>query len=549
MARGGSKRTNTPAPQAPPLRVAPHDPRAEESLLGAALLSHDALETLATRTKPEDFHSPNRGHIAAALAAAYEQGWKADPVTIAAHLEKQGLLEQIGGLAHLLDLQVNTPATSSAPRYAEIVHNHATLRRLIGSGDAIAALGYDSPGDVHEAVERAQKLLSDVAANNGARTYSSFDIPDLAALLAGGLVLEQAGLLTRSDGKSLLYPGKMHVLQAEPSSGKSWIVLVAALEVLAIGGAVVYLDYEDNPGGIIGRLVALGAEIEWIVERFKYIRPDGPFGLAEKVELRSILDTLNPDLVVIDGVAEALARDGYDETSNTDVVNWTEKYPRWLARSGATVVMVDHVTKDPDKRNRSARGAGHKKAAVDGASYDVVVTQAFSRHRPGKLQLRIAKDRPGGVGAIGEIAAVVHVEPHADGQVVRITLEPPTVGMSEADPWKPTVLMEKVSRELEGAQSPLTPTAVKAVVPGKSKLVEQAIARLLQEGFIEEVRIGRTVHLTSRHPYRGPADEPPRGTPVPMLTDEQLFDDHPGIPADELAERRRQREQQDKDDE
>src|SRR4051812_16136558 len=109
MARGGHKHDEPSAP-----RVPPHDERAEESLLGAALLTVDALEVLATRTQPGDFYRPNHQHIAAALAKAYENGWKPDPVTVAAQLDGDGVLEQVGGLGALISLQINTPSTSNA---------------------------------------------------------------------------------------------------------------------------------------------------------------------------------------------------------------------------------------------------------------------------------------------------------------------------------------------------------------------------------------------------------------------------------------------------
>lgn len=540
MASGGSKRGNKGAER--PARRAPHNLDAERALLGAALLRSEALEILATRTQPGDFYRPNHGHIAAALTTAFEQGWNADPVTIAAELERQGLLEQIGGSGELLSLEIGVPTTSTAPRYAEIVHEHATRRRLIGWVSEVANSAYGDSDDVHDVIERAQKALTDVAANNGARTYSSLNVPDLGPFLDGTHELEQAVLLTRSDGKNLFYPGKMHVLQAEPSSGKSWITLKCSVDVLAAGGAVCYLDYEDAPAGITGRLLALRAAPDDIRERFLYLKPEGPFGLAEKVHLRAMLDKLNPDLIVLDGVAEALARDGYDEDRNADVVAWTEKYPRWLANTGATVVMIDHVTKDPEKRGRHARGAGHKLAAVDGASYEILVSQPFSRHKAGRILLRIAKDRPGGVGAIGEIAAAVSIEPHADGTLVDIHLEPPQ--LIPAEPWKPTHLMQRVSEQLE-QNGLMTAATVKAVIQSKKNLVEAAIARLLMEGYITEVKHGRTTHLRSVKPYRDRSDadhNEPAEPPEPRLTDEQLFDDNPGVPADELAARRRKKE-------
>lgn len=501
-------------------RLPPHDLHAEESLLGAAMLSGDALAVLATRVRPEDFYKPGHGHIASVLQSAFEQRWPADSVTVAAELKRRGLLEQIGGPATLAQIMASTPATTNAGRYATIVHDHATTRRLIGAAAEIADKAYGGASDAHDSVLRAQVLLEGVASSNGARSYSTLDVADVDALLSSDLEVEEADLLRRNDGRALFYAGKMHVLQAEPSSGKSWLALVAAIEVLAMGGSVVYLDYEDTSVGILGRLLALGADPADVRGRFAYVQPSGPFGTSERIELERLVAKLNPDLIVLDGVAEALARDGFSEDRNAEVIAWIEKLPRWLARTGAAVVMLDHVVKDREQQGRWARGAGAKLGAVDGATYLVKVVSPFSRHRAGILRLVIAKDRPGGVGAIGDTAAIVHIEPKADGARVVIRLERDTGEVRTTDAWKPTVLMRRVSDELIKAGGELGPTALKSLVHSdKPKLVTEAISRLIVEGYIVEGRKGRSNVLRSMKPYTeggdpGPTEPPPEPSPL-----------------------------------
>lgn len=140
-------------------RVPPHNLQAEESILGAALLSADALEVLATRLTPEDFYRPINGHIAAVLTDAYQQGWKADPVTVSDELGRLGLLEAVGGLSHLLSLQVNTPATSNASRYADIISTKARSRQLIAVAGELAEAGYTS-GDPSAILDRLGQLAT-----------------------------------------------------------------------------------------------------------------------------------------------------------------------------------------------------------------------------------------------------------------------------------------------------------------------------------------------------------------------------------------------------
>ena len=144
-------------------RVPPHDLQAEESLLGAMLLSRDAIVEAVQLCTAEDFYKPAHGHVFEAVCSLYSQGEPADPVTVADELRRADLLEAIGGVATLVSLQANTPATSNAGRYAQIVEEHSLLRRLIRAASEIAELGYEVPEDVGAAVDRAESMVFEVA--------------------------------------------------------------------------------------------------------------------------------------------------------------------------------------------------------------------------------------------------------------------------------------------------------------------------------------------------------------------------------------------------
>jgi hypothetical protein len=501
-------------------RRPPHNLEAETALLGAAMLTAKALSTLVAETRPGDFYRPAHGHIAAVMARIFaehvESGGAldgpspADPVTVCDRLGRDGLLDDVGGPGEIVSIQAGTASTSNAARYATIVHELSVLRQTIGAAAEIAELGYSLPDDVHAAVLKAQDLLAAVAESNGTKAFSALSFGDVAALLAGTIPKVEPDFLVRSDGQALLYAGKMHLLHGEPSGGKSWIALLAAVEILTLGGAVLYLDYEDSLAGVVGRLLALGAHPDDVVDRFRYVRQDGPFGTAEKSELGKVLAALNPDLVVLDGVAEALSRDGLSEDRATEVVEWIEKLPRWISRTGAAVVLLDHVAKDRETRGRWARGSSAKLAAIDGAAYEVNVLASFSKKRAGRVELKIAKDRHGSIGEIGATAAVVNITPHADGERVVIELVAKLEETaSTAEPWRPTLLMAKVSAELERAVTPLTAKALGDLVHGKKELVREAIARLVAEGWVRKYRIASTEFLRLERPFREGEDPPP----------------------------------------
>ncbi len=145
-------------------RVPPHNLVAEASLLGAMLLSRDAIvAAVECQLAEADFYKPAYGHIYEAVTALYARGEAADPVTVAEFLHRAKLLEAVDGPATLISLQAGTPAIGNASRYARIVQEHSLLRRLIGVAGDIAELGYGLPDDVAAAVDEAEAMVFKVA--------------------------------------------------------------------------------------------------------------------------------------------------------------------------------------------------------------------------------------------------------------------------------------------------------------------------------------------------------------------------------------------------
>ncbi len=501
-------------------RVPPNNPEAEDGLLGAAIVWSRDLVELVSSLDPAIFYRPGHANVFAAVRTIIAAGLKPDPVLIEAELEKAGTSSALGSI-DLGGLMVDAPTPSSAERYAEILADLAQLRSLIAAGAEISALAYTPGTEAEAALAAARQYLEGASQRPDGHAIRK---ADLGALIAGGLTLEEPDFMVRSDGRALLYSGKLHMFQGDPAGGKTWLALWAAVEILQAGGAVIFIDYEDHEIGITGRLLALGAPPDAIIERFSYLQIEARFGTAEQVRMRVELDDLIPDLVVIDGVAEALARGGLSEDSASDFVGWAERFPRWIAtHSGAAVVLLDHLKKDAEGKGRWARGTGAKLGAVDGAAYTIKTIRSFSREHAGAVKLTVAKDRPGGVGPIGYIAGVASFDPSARGAHVDVRLDPDADKMNLRDAWKPTILMHRVSEELEKAGSPLSARVLKDMVHAQSpRLVSEAIARLVAEGFLMEERQGRTKVLRLVKPYTDDAEAPEDPQEALELPDENV---------------------------
>lgn len=325
---------------------------------------------------------------------------------------------------------------------------------------------------------------------------------DLGPVLDGKQIDQSPALLARGDGVRLLYRGKLHDLSGEPESCKGWLALHAAAECLKAGGRVAYFDFEDSEATAVERLLALGVERDTIRTVFAYVRPDEPLGAPQaRSDLEATL-SLAPELVVVDGVTEALALHGLDLEKNSDVAKWLELLPRPLARTGAAVALLDHVTKDREARGRYAIGAQHKLAGVD-VAYRLAVVEPFGRGKEGLVRLTVAKDRPGHVrqhATAGRIADV-RLRSHGDGSVT-VALEPP----DSAPAFRPTVLMERLSRAVE-QQPGATKSQLRSAVTGRSDAKDVALQLLVADAFVRVEREGQAHCHYSVRPYRDEGDE------------------------------------------
>ena len=143
-------------PVSPQVRVPPHDLEAETSVLGAILLDPAAITRILDQLNPDDFYRENNGQIYRAAQNLFRDGEPIDNVTLAAELGKLGILERVGGRAHLALLQESVPTAANVEHYARIVKDRAYKRRLISAGTHVTGLGYDESLDADEAVNSAQ---------------------------------------------------------------------------------------------------------------------------------------------------------------------------------------------------------------------------------------------------------------------------------------------------------------------------------------------------------------------------------------------------------
>lgn len=321
---------------------------------------------------------------------------------------------------------------------------------------------------------------------------------DLDAVLSGSWKPVQPTVGRRRDGVGMFYPGKLHTVASESEAGKTWLILTAAWEELRRGNHVLYIDFEDDEGAVVGRLLTLQAPFEWIREQFHYVRPTESITAAINLaDLADILATHNPVLAVIDGVTEAMTMHGLDPVSNRDIATFGRILPRRLADAGCATACLDHVPKAADARGRYSLGGVHKLNGLDGAAYILENREPFGVGVTGRSTILLSKDRPGqlrkhavrrkdGLDHFGDLAIESHDDSYAEFEI-----RTPNAG-SDSE-FVPTALMAKISDAL-AKHGPMSQRQILATVKGKRQYAIDALALLQRDGFVSEKSPHELVH-------------------------------------------------------
>jgi replicative DNA helicase len=207
------------------------------------LLSKDAVGAAAERgVTPSDFYKPSHQHIHDAIQSLNVAGEPVDVVTVSDKLQRANLLEGVGGIDYLVDLQNRTPAVSSADRYARIVHETALLRGLISAASEIAEIAYSQPDNIEGALDQAESRIFDVAQNQV--TDSMVRINDLMPQTMTHLenIMERGnpitgvptGFIDLDEMLSGFQPGTLNIIGARPAMGKSALAMGMAVNVATI---------------------------------------------------------------------------------------------------------------------------------------------------------------------------------------------------------------------------------------------------------------------------------------------------------------------------
>ncbi|HXR11933.1 MAG TPA: replicative DNA helicase [Gaiellaceae bacterium] len=259
------------APVASAAPVPPQNLEAEESVLGAMMISPGAIGAVSEILDAGDFYRESHAKVYRAALALYAKGEPVDAITLTDELEERSELEAVGGRVRLHELAALVPASANASHYARIVHETATLRGLIRAGGEIARLGWERPGETGDLVDQAEQILYDLSQQRVTGEWSEIEallkesFERITALYESGVDLTgtPSGFRDLDRLTSGFQPGNLIIVAARPSMGKSALALCMAANMGVRHGIPVGLfTLEMSKSEVTQRLMCSEAKVE-----------------------------------------------------------------------------------------------------------------------------------------------------------------------------------------------------------------------------------------------------------------------------------------------
>lgn len=246
-------------------RMPPQDVVAEKSLLGAIMISENAITEALGVVRPSDFYEKRHQTIYDAMMNLYDQHKPIDLLTLTAELKSLKKLKEVGGAPYLTELSNFVPAAAHAKAYAEIVERASTRRRLIQAGTEIANKAYEDDADVGDLVGAAEKELFEVSDKVVKSDYTpmnelladAFDRIEELHKNKGSLRGLKTGFRDLDKKTAGFQQGDLIIIGARPAMGKTTFAQNLAYNIASINKrGVLFFSMEMAANEIIDRMIS-----------------------------------------------------------------------------------------------------------------------------------------------------------------------------------------------------------------------------------------------------------------------------------------------------
>lgn len=252
-------------------RILPHDPVAEQSVLGSVFISPNSLISLADELVPDDFYKPANKIVFKTMLSLLAKGEPIDATTMVSALTNQGDISTVGGINYVVELVNSTPTSKNVEHYAKLVKEKATLRKVIADLSDSLSSAYQGDVSIGDIIAKTEKSMLNISnQNTGSGFRNVADILDTHMQMVetrsqtDGVV---TGLSTGFVGLDKITTGlhedNLIILAARPAMGKTALALnIAQYIAVKEKKPVAIFSLEMGAESLIERMLAAEGMVE-----------------------------------------------------------------------------------------------------------------------------------------------------------------------------------------------------------------------------------------------------------------------------------------------
>lgn len=315
-------------------KIPPHNAEAERSVLGAALLSKDALADVIDVVRTDDFYDKAHKEIFDVMLELFRSSKSVDIVTVCEELKKNKALDLVGGRSYIASLSAAVPSVVNAAEYAKIVAEKASLRKLIQTAEEIKERGYDESVEAADILDYAERNIFEIAQSRQSSDYApikevlleNVSMIDKAINSQGEVTGLTTGFKRLDEVTSGLQKSDLVIIAARPAMGKTAFVLnIAQNAAIKAGASVLIFSLEMAKAQLGQRLLSMESRVE--MQKLK----TGAIERNDWDRINMALDSLSKTNIHI------------DDNSGISILEMKNKCRRLKAEKGLDLIIVDYL--------------------------------------------------------------------------------------------------------------------------------------------------------------------------------------------------------------
>ena len=252
------------------IRKIPYSLEAEQSVLGAVLISPEIYEEIAVELTADDFYLSNHKEIYDSITSLYLKNRSLDLVTLLEDIisksARAGSDDSVRNSTkeYLMRLSENVPVLGNVKEYAGIVKEKSLRRKLIDASNDIIKMAYEDTSDIEVILDRSTQMISDLA--QGRTTQELTHVKHILVSVIDDvhkLITDKDAAKGISSGFSKIdniligmNAGDLILIGARPGIGKTGFAINLATNVAAKNKTVVIFELEMSKEQVVSRMLS-----------------------------------------------------------------------------------------------------------------------------------------------------------------------------------------------------------------------------------------------------------------------------------------------------